>query len=86
MGYLGEIIDIVVEQTTRPKSIKSFGPEKCPIYIRLPYLAQASEPFTQRLYKEIENIYHTIKLRPVFDMKKPLNGTNKDISPTHDII
>jgi len=83
LGYPEKIIDRVVEQTTCPKSTKFFGPEKCPVYIRLPCFGQASERFTHRLSKEIENVYHTIKLRPVFGTRKPLNGTNKDVSPTH---
>ena len=82
LGYPGKIIDKVAEQTTSPKSIKSFGPEKCLVYIRLLCFGQASEWFTHRRSKEIENIYYTIKLRPVFDRRKLLSGTNKDVSPT----
>ena len=84
IGLSGEIINRVVEQTTSPKSIKSFGPEKYPVYIRLPYFEQASEQFTKRLSKEVEHVYHTIKLRPVFGTRKPLSGTNEDITPTHE--
>ena len=70
LDYIGKILERVVKQTTSSKSIKSFGPEKCTVYIRLPYFAQASERFTHRLSKEIENVYHTIKLRPVFCTRK----------------
>ena len=84
MGYSGKIIDIVVEQTTSRKSIKFFGPKKYLVYIRLPYFGQASELFTHRLPKDIENIYHTIKPIPVFGTIKHLSVTNKDVSPTHE--
>ena len=83
LGYPGKIIESVVEETTSPKS---FEPEKCPVYIRIPYFGQTFERFTHRLSKEIENVYHTIKLRPVLGTIKPLSGTNKDVQPTKKAI
>ena len=61
-----------------------FGPEKCPVYLRLPYIGNVSGRFEKQLRDIVGKTYGSVRLRTVYKTRKLLTGINKDVSPTHD--
>ena len=54
-GYPKEVIDDNIKFTVtrfRNKN-KTFGPPKCPVYFRLPWMGSASQFFTERIASSV---------------------------------
>ena len=61
-----------------------FGPERCSVYLCLPYLGGIAI-FPEDKFKDIVgNPYDAVKLKIANLTKKPLNGTLKDINPVQE--
>ena len=54
-------------------------------YANTTFNYSSGKHFQFRLSKEIEKVYHTIKLKPVLGTRKRLSRANKDVSQTHEI-
>ena len=61
-GYPEEIIDENINLTvTRFKNKnKIFGPPKCPVYFRLPWIGPVSQSFAEKVASSVYRCYHTV--------------------------
>ena len=82
-GYPEEVIDDNIKFTvTRFKNKnKTFGPPKCPVYFRLPWVGSASQSFAERIASSVYRCYHAVNLRPIFTTRMAFNSTHKDKLP-----
>ena len=78
-GYPEEVIDVNIRYTvTRFKNTnKAFGPPKCPVYFRLPWVGSASQSFADKIASSVYRCYHAVNLRPIFTTRPAFNSTNK---------
>ena len=60
---------------------KTFGPQKCPVYFRLPWIGSASQSFAERIASSVYRCYHTVNLQPIFTTRMAFNYTHKDKLP-----
>ena len=82
-GYPEEVIDVNIAYTvTRFKNTnKPFGPPKCPVYFRLPWVGSASQSFADKIAFSVYRCYHAVNLRPILTTRPAFNSTNKDKLP-----
>ena len=79
-GYPEEVIDVNIKYTvTRFKNTnQTFGPPKCPVYFRLPWVGSASQTFADKIASSVYRCYHAVNLRPIFTTRPAFNSTNKE--------
>ena len=67
-GYPVEVIDDNINLTvTKFKSKNNnFGPSKCPVYFRLPWIGPASQSFADKFASSVYRCYHAVKVRSIF--------------------
>ena len=86
LGYPEFEINNAIKKCLERSSIsRVYGPKKCPVYIHLPYIGSVSERFNKQLENIVGKTYASVRLRTVFQTRRPLSGISKDRSPTHDI-
>ena len=61
--------------------IRIFGPPKCPVYLRLPWIGPASQSFTEKVASSVYRCYHAVKVRSIFTTKTAFNSIHKDALP-----
>ena len=75
LGYPSDIVDKTIRNTISGlEKPKLFGPEKCPVCLRLPYLGSATCFLEDKVSDIVGNTYGAVKLRIAHLTKKPLNG------------
>ena len=82
-GYPEEVINDNIKFTvTRLKNKnKTFGPPKCPVYFRLPWVGSTNQSFAERIASSVYRCYHAVNLRPIFTTSTAFNSTHKDKLP-----
>ena len=60
---------------------KVFGPLKCPVYFRLPWINFATESIANKIASSVYHCYNAVNLRPIFTSRPAFNSTNKDKLP-----
>jgi len=58
------------------------GPQKCPVYLRLPWIGNVSLEFEKQTKTARKECYSAIQLRIIFVNKKSLPSIYKDHVPT----
>ena len=56
---------------------KAFGPEKCPVYLKLPWIENVSSKFENQISKAITSCYYTVKPCVVYNTRVMLNLLKK---------
>ena len=56
-----------------------FGPEKCPVYLRLQWLGSVSTRFEKQVKSAVKTCFFAVELRVVCSTNKLLCATNKDV-------
>ena len=81
--YPEDVIDNNIKHTvTKFKNMnKVFGPPKCPVYFRLPWVGSAAESFANKIASSVYSCYHAVNLRPIFTSRPAFNSTNMDKLP-----
>ena len=59
------------------------APEKCPVYLRLPYIGPVSEHYRKKISSTIAGCYPKVKPRVILTSKPMLPSSIKDVLPTH---
>ena len=78
-GYPSRLLDKLF--SFREKEIM-IGPQKCPVYLKLPWIGQISEShFEKSLKNIIQKTFYSSKLRCIFSTKSILPSTPKDSLP-----
>ena len=82
-GYPEDVIDINIKHTgTKFKNLnKVFGPLKCPVYFRIPWVGSTSQSFADKIASSVYRCYHAVNLKPIFTSRPAFNSTNKDKLP-----
>ena len=60
---------------------KDFGPLKCPVYFRLPWVGFATESIANKIASSVYHCYNAVNLRPIFTSRPAFHSTNKDKLP-----
>ena len=60
------------------------GPQKCPVYLKLPYLGNIFEKFSMKISDEINQVFGSVRLTTNLYTDGPVCGVYKDVSPTHE--
>ena len=81
--YPVDVIDNNIKHTvTKFKNTnKVFGPPKCPVYFRLPWVGFASESFANKIASSVYHCYHAVNLRLIFTLRQAFNSTNENKLP-----
>ena len=61
--------------------LPKFGPEKCPVYLRLPWLDFVSTRFEKQVKSAVKQCFSTVEPRVVYPTDELLSATNKDVLP-----
>ena len=57
---------------------KTFGPEKCPVYLKLPWIGNVSSKFENQINKAITSCFYAVKPRVVYSTRAMLPSAKKD--------
>ena len=82
-GYPQEVIDDNINLTMArfKNNNKIFGPSKCPVYFRLPWIGPASQSFTDKFASSVYRCYHAVKDRSIFSTKTAFSSMHKGLLP-----
>ena len=61
---------------------KQFGPKKCPVYLRVPWIGKAFISLDKNVKMGVENCYGSVITRMVFRSKRMLPVARKYVLPT----
>ena len=82
LGYPMEVIKKTIDKTlAKLVSPTKHGPNKCPVYLRLPFLGKEAKFLENQLKETINNTFGAVNLRISHSTRKPLNGIVKDVTP-----
>ena len=82
-GYPEEVLlACLKEKVANFSSEKQFGPEKCPVYLKLPWIGNVSSKFEKQIYKDITSCFYAVKPRVVYNTRVILPSAKKDRVPT----
>ena len=82
-GYPESIIDCNISKKIAQFSMpKRFGLEKCPVYLRIPWIGKASIGLDKNVKTAVESCYGSVTTRVVFTSKRMLPVARKDVLPT----
>ena len=59
-----------------------FGPEKCPVSLRVSWIGKASISLDKNVKTAVESCYGSVTTRVVFTSKRMLPVASKDVLPT----
>ena len=79
LGYPSHIVRKTINNTISKfeKPVK-FGPRKCPVYLRLPYLGKVATALEKTVKYTVNSTFNSVQLRISHATRKPLNGICKD--------
>ena len=84
-GYPTAVINAVIrKKMSNAHNSPVFGPKKCDVYIKLPWLGEKSERFSHLISKAVLSTYNAVKLCPVFSSNPILPSSQKDILPSQE--
>ena len=82
-GYSESIIDCNISKKIAQFSMpKRFGPEKCPLYLKVPWIGKASIGLEKNVKAAVESCYGSVTTRVAFTSKRMLPVARKDVLPT----
>ena len=61
---------------------ETFGPEKCPVFLTLPWIGNVSSKFENQINKAITSCFYAVKPRVVYSTRVMLPSAKKDSVPT----
>ena len=62
---------------------KSFGPEKCPVYLRAPWIDSASQKLEHQIKSAVQNCYEAVSPCLIFSCQCLLPAAKKDVLPAN---
>ena len=81
-GYPESIIDSNISKKIAQFSMpKRFGPEKCPVYLKVPWIGKASIGLDKNVKTALESCYGSVTTRVLFTSKRMLRVARKDVLP-----
>ena len=62
-------------------ALPKFGPEKCVVYLRLPWLGSVSTRFEKQVKSAVKQCFSAVEPRVVYSTNKLLPATIMDVLP-----
>ena len=82
-GYPADVLLSCINQKLANFAVeKTFGPEKCPVYLKLPWIGNALSKFENPISKAITSCYYAVIHRVVYNSRVILPSAKKDCVPT----
>ena len=79
-GYPKNIINAqITKKIAQLSTLKRFGPEKCPVYLRVPWIGKPSTNLEKEVETAVESCYGSVSTRLVFTSKRMLPVARKDV-------
>ena len=75
------VLKQISKKITQFSPPKRFGPDKCPVYLRVTYTGKAALTLERNLRIAVENCYGSVALRTVFVSRQMLRASRKDVLP-----
>ena len=81
-GYPKNIINTqITKKIAQFSTLKRFGPEKCPVYLRVPWIGKPSTNLEKEVKTAMESCYGSVSIRLVFTSMRMLPVARKDALP-----
>ena len=81
-GYLEDVLlACFKKKLANFSSQKQFGPEKCAVYLKLPWIRNLSSNFEKQINKAITSCFYTVKPRVVHTIRVTLPSAKNDRVP-----
>ena len=72
----------IAKKIAQFSTLKRFGPEKCPLYLRVPWINKPSTNLEKEAKTAVESCYGSVSTRLIFTSKRVLPVARKDVPPT----
>ena len=59
------------------------GPQRCPVYLKLPWIGETSVIFEKKIKSNILNCFSTVQPRVIFSTRRILPAIHKDVLPAY---
>ena len=83
IGYPADaLLYLISQKLANFAAEQTFGPEKCPVYLRLPWIGNVSSKFENQIIKDIRFFYYAVTTRVVYNTRVMLPSAKKDCVPT----
>ena len=81
-GYPEHVIESFMAMKMKQfHALPKFGPEKCPVYLRLPWLGSVSTRFEKQVKSDVKQCFSAVEPRVVYSTNELLPATNKNVLP-----
>ena len=77
------VLKQISKKITQFSTPKRFGPDKCPVYLRVTYTEKTSLTLEKNVRTAVENCYGSMTVRTVFVSRQMLPASRKDVLPAH---
>ena len=82
-GYPADVLlSCINQKLANFAAEKTFGPEKCPVYLKLPWIGNVSSKFENQINKAITSCFYSVKPRVVYSTRAMLPSAKNDSGPT----
>ena len=82
-GYPKNVVNAqIAEKIAQFSTLKRFGPEKCPVYLRVPWIGKPYINLGKEVITAVESCYGFVITSLVFTSKRMLPAARKDVPPT----
>ena len=82
-GYPKNVINTqITRKIAQFSTLKRFGPEKFPMYLRIPWIGKPFTNLEKEVKTAVESCYGSVNTRLVFTSKRMLPVARKDVLPT----
>ena len=83
-GYLEDIVlKHISKKIAQFSTAKRFGPEKCPVYLRVPWIGSAFQQLEHQVKSAVQNCYGAVSPRLIFSTQCMLPAAKKDVLPAN---
>lgn len=62
--------------------VKVFGPPKCPVYVRLPWIGPVSQVYTEKIYS-FKPCFNPFLAQNIFSLRRAFPSGHKDVLAAH---
>ena len=58
-----------------------FGPPKCPVYVKLPWIGPAIQVFADKISSSFKRCFYSVKIWTIFTIGSTFLSSEKDVLP-----
>ena len=82
-GYSKNAVNAqIAKKIAQFSTFKRFGPEKCPVYLKVPWIGKSFTNLEKEFKTAVESCYSSVSTRLVYASKSMLSVARKDVLPT----